>query len=76
MILAGETPDAVNIPLGRRFHPRCPLAEQAGIMERCRTKEPPLIDLGGGRSSACWLAESRKPLPAVESRAGATAVQS
>ena len=70
VILAGETPDAVNIPPGCRFHPRCPLAEQAGIMARCRTEEPPLLDLGGGRSSACWLAESGKPLPAVERRLG------
>ena len=46
VILAGETPDAAHIPPGCRFHPRCPLAEQAGIMERCRTEEPPLIDLG------------------------------
>jgi len=68
VILAGETPDAVNIPPGCRFHPRCPLAEQAGIMERCRTQEPPLIDLGAGRASACWLAESGKPLPAVVRR--------
>jgi oligopeptide/dipeptide ABC transporter ATP-binding protein len=73
VILAGETPDAVNIPPGCRFHPRCPLAEQAGIMARCRAEEPPLIDLGGGRSSACWLAESGKPLPAVERRVGASA---
>jgi oligopeptide/dipeptide ABC transporter ATP-binding protein len=71
VILAGETPDAVNIPPGCRFHPRCPLAEQAGIMARCRSEEPPLLDLGGGRSSACWLAESGKPLPAVERRVGA-----
>jgi oligopeptide/dipeptide ABC transporter ATP-binding protein len=70
VILAGETPDAINIPSGCRFHPRCPLAEQAGILERCRTAEPPLIDLGGGRSSSCWLAESGRPLPAIERRVG------
>ncbi|HYN48740.1 MAG TPA: ABC transporter ATP-binding protein [Candidatus Nanopelagicales bacterium] len=70
VILAGETPNAASIPTGCRFHPRCPMAEQAGIMERCRTQEPPLIDLGGGRASACWLAESGKPLPAVERRVG------
>jgi oligopeptide/dipeptide ABC transporter ATP-binding protein len=73
VILAGETPDAAYIPSGCRFHPRCPLAEQAGIMERCRTQEPPLFDLGGGRASACWLAESGKPLPAVERRLPAVA---
>ena len=66
LILAGETPDAVQIPSGCRFHPRCPLAGPAGILERCRTEEPPLIDLGHGRQSACWLAESGKPLPAIE----------
>jgi len=71
VILAGETPDAAHIPTGCRFHPRCPLAEQAGILERCRTEEPPLIELGGGRASACWLAESGKPLPAVERRVSA-----
>jgi oligopeptide/dipeptide ABC transporter ATP-binding protein len=65
VILAGETPDAAHIPSGCRFHPRCPLAEQAGILERCKAEEPPLIQLGPGRSSACWLAESGKPLPAV-----------
>jgi peptide/nickel transport system ATP-binding protein len=65
-ILTGETPNAVNIPSGCRFHPRCPLAEQAGIMERCRREEPPLIDLGDGRASACWLAESGKPRPEIE----------
>jgi len=70
VILAGETPDAAHVPTGCRFHPRCPLAEQAGIMARCRAEEPPLIALGGGRASACWLAESGKPLPAVERRVG------
>jgi peptide/nickel transport system ATP-binding protein len=68
VILAGETPDAAHVPPGCRFHPRCPLAEQAGILERCRTQEPPLIELGDGRASACWLAESGKPLPPVERR--------
>jgi oligopeptide/dipeptide ABC transporter ATP-binding protein len=73
VILAGETPDAAHVPTGCRFHPRCPLAEQAGILERCRTEEPPLIDLGDGRASACWLAESGRPLPAVERRMRAPA---
>ena len=51
-ILKGETPDAVRIPTGCRFHPRCPLA-----FDRCTVEEPPLIDVGGGQSAACWLAE-------------------
>ncbi|HET7168627.1 MAG TPA: ABC transporter ATP-binding protein [Candidatus Limnocylindrales bacterium] len=51
-ILQGETPDAVRIPTGCRFHPRCPLA-----FDRCSVEEPPLFDVGGGQSAACWLAE-------------------
>ncbi len=58
-ILAGETPDAAHIPPGCRFHPRCPL-----VFDRCRREEPPLFDLGGGQSSACWLVEDGGPLPA------------
>jgi peptide/nickel transport system ATP-binding protein len=73
VILAGETPDAAHVPGGCRFHPRCPLAEQAGILERCRREEPALIELGDGRASACWLAESGRPLPAVVRREEAAA---
>ncbi len=51
-ILKGETPDAAHIPTGCRFHPRCPKA-----FDRCLVEEPPLIDVGGGQSAACWLAE-------------------
>ena len=51
-ILEGETPDAAHVPTGCRFHPRCPVA-----FDRCRVEEPPLFDLGGGQSAACWLAE-------------------
>ncbi len=51
-ILKGETPDAAHIPTGCRFHPRCPVA-----FDRCRVEEPPLFELGGGQSAACWLVE-------------------
>ncbi len=51
-ILKGETPDAVQIPTGCRFHPRCPAA-----FARCQVEEPPLFDVGGGQAAACWLAE-------------------
>jgi oligopeptide/dipeptide ABC transporter ATP-binding protein len=50
-ILVGETPDAAAIPSGCRFRTRCPLA-----FEKC-VEEPPLIDVGDGHASACWLAE-------------------
>jgi oligopeptide/dipeptide ABC transporter ATP-binding protein len=65
-ILKGETPDAVRIPSGCRFHPRCPKA-----FDRCRTESPPLFDLGDGHGSACWLAEpgvadTGRALPVVD----------
>jgi peptide/nickel transport system ATP-binding protein len=36
-ILSGETPDAVRIPSGCRFHPRCPIA-----IDVCTTEDPSL----------------------------------
>ncbi len=65
-ILAGETPSAAAIPTGCRFHPRCPWAARAGILERCRTAEPPLFDMGDGHVAACWLAEGGRPLPVLD----------
>ena len=62
-ILVGETPDAAHIPPGCRFHPRCPMA-----FDRCKVEEPPLFDVGGGQSAACWLAKDGQ-LPVVEAMA-------
>jgi peptide/nickel transport system ATP-binding protein len=59
-ILAGETPDAAHVPPGCRFHPRCPL-----VFDRCRVEEPPLFDVGGGQSAACWLVEGGRSLPVL-----------
>jgi len=67
-ILVGETPDAVNIPAGCRFHPRCPLA-----FDRCKVEEPPLFDVGGGQSAACWLAEGGRELPVMPAAGAASA---
>ena len=49
IILPGEVPSPINPPSGCRFHPRCPASEG----EICRTKEPPLIDVGDGHYIAC-----------------------
>ena len=49
-IVKGEVPSALKPPPGCRFHPRCPKA-----MDKCKTAEPVLTDLGGGRSVACHL---------------------
>ncbi len=61
-ILSGETPDAAHVPPGCRFHPRCPLAGPAGILDRCRIDEPPLFAQGDDHVAACWLVESGRPL--------------
>jgi oligopeptide transport system ATP-binding protein len=54
-ILRGEPPDAVRIPPGCRFHPRCPLA-----IDACRVQDPPLerpaAATGNGHVAACILA--------------------
>jgi oligopeptide/dipeptide ABC transporter ATP-binding protein len=52
-ILQGETPDAVFIPTGCRFHPRCPIAE-----ERCSVEDPALArpaSADEGHQAACLL---------------------
>ena len=50
IMVQGEVPSALNPPSGCRFHTRCPMA-----MDRCKTADPPLTDLGQGRSVACHL---------------------
>jgi peptide/nickel transport system ATP-binding protein len=57
-ILQGETPDPKRIPIGCRFHPRCPLvadgdAERAGILDRCKGEDPALHDVGPAQVAAC-----------------------
>ncbi len=53
-IMEGQPPDLLAPPTGCRFHPRCPYA-----MDICREKEPPLVELEGGRKVACWLYEEQ-----------------
>ncbi len=50
VILQGETPNAVQIPLGCRFHPRCPVA-----VEACRTLDPELSPFTRDHQVACLL---------------------
>jgi oligopeptide/dipeptide ABC transporter ATP-binding protein len=54
-ILSGETPDAVRIPSGCRFHPRCPVA-----IDECARVDPALERPRNARTAdhraACILA--------------------
>ncbi len=49
--VAGEPPNAVDLPNGCRFHPRCPQAQAV-----CREAEPSLAAAEPGRSVACYFA--------------------
>ena len=49
-IIKGEVPSALRPPSGCRFHPRCPKA-----LEKCKSVDPALTDLGSGRAVACHL---------------------
>jgi peptide/nickel transport system ATP-binding protein len=50
-VISGRPPDLVNPPVGCRFAPRCPYAQ-----ERCREEEPPLIPTveDPRHTYACW----------------------
>jgi len=59
-LLQGEPPDPTRIPFGCRFHPRCPAladgtAAAAGIADRCRTDDIPVIPAVGEHMAACRL---------------------
>jgi oligopeptide/dipeptide ABC transporter ATP-binding protein len=45
-----KQPSPLHPPQGCRFHPRCPVA-----VERCRSEEPPLAEIGQGHFAACHL---------------------
>ena len=55
-VIKGEIPSPVNPPSGCRFHTRCPRY----IGDICRTKEPELVDVGGGHIVACHLHSESK----------------
>ncbi len=48
--IKGEIPSAANIPPGCRFHPRC-----LSMMDVCKSKEPPLVEVEPGHYVNCWL---------------------
>ncbi|MFE6889742.1 oligopeptide/dipeptide ABC transporter ATP-binding protein [Streptomyces sp. NPDC057694] len=62
VVLKGEAPDPSRIPGGCRFHARCQIlaggeAERAGVAEKCRTEDLPVLSGGGASQVAChWAA--------------------
>src|SRR6058998_2624009 len=59
IILKGDVPSPINPPKGCRFHTRCPYA-----FDRCRTEEPPLMEVMPRHFAACHLREPQPPGPA------------
>ena len=53
--IPGQPPDLGGGFVGCPFAPRCAL-----VMERCKTDDPPVFHLAGGRTSNCWLCEAKK----------------
>jgi len=51
VILAGETPNPIDLPPGCRFHPRCPVAS-----DECSQTEPQLRNVAGDHQVACLFA--------------------
>jgi peptide/nickel transport system ATP-binding protein len=49
--IEGIVPNPMSMPTGCRFNPRCPFAVQ-----KCRTEEPPLMEVRPGHLAACWRA--------------------
>jgi oligopeptide/dipeptide ABC transporter ATP-binding protein len=56
--IEGAVPNPLVLPSGCRFHPRCPFA-----IDRCRTDDPPLVEVVPGQFAACWRAPLAEPLP-------------
>jgi len=50
-LLEGDLPDAVELPAGCRFHPRCPDC----VRGLCDVREPALREVEPGRFAACHL---------------------
>jgi len=56
VVIKGEIPSPTNPPSGCRFHTRCP----SYIGDICKTKEPPLVDVGNGHYVACHLISEKE----------------
>jgi oligopeptide transport system ATP-binding protein len=50
-VIPGRPPRPGEITVGCPFHPRCD-----AVLDICRTTEPPLVELPGGRTSRCHVA--------------------
>ncbi|WP_166351668.1 ABC transporter ATP-binding protein [Phytoactinopolyspora limicola] len=66
IVLAGEPPDATQVPRGCRFHPRCHVlaggsAAEAGVADQCRTEDLPALITSDQRQAACHYVAAHIP---------------
>ncbi|MFD9629546.1 oligopeptide/dipeptide ABC transporter ATP-binding protein [Streptomyces violascens] len=66
VVLTGEPPDPSRIPSGCRFHARCQVlasgeADRAGVADRCRTEDLPVLPGGTAARVACHWAAAVRP---------------
>jgi peptide/nickel transport system ATP-binding protein/oligopeptide transport system ATP-binding protein len=47
--IKGQPPNMYQPPTSCPFAPRCPY-----VYDKCRAENPPLMQIGGGRKTACW----------------------
>jgi oligopeptide/dipeptide ABC transporter ATP-binding protein len=52
-VIPGEVPDPRHLPTGCAFRPRC---ERGKDDPKCRTEDPPLVELAYQQRCACWKA--------------------
>ena len=52
-VIPGQVPDMSRLPEGCAFFQRCPFGKSM-----CQESQPPLIDMGPNRQSACFMAEN------------------
>jgi peptide/nickel transport system ATP-binding protein len=56
--IEGAPPDALALPPGCRFAPRCPFK-----IARCESEHPPLAEVAPGRLARCWVTQAGAVLP-------------
>ena len=52
--IPGTVPDAVHLPSGCAFHPRCPFAE-----DLCQQEEPAMVEAGPDHTTRCHIVSGR-----------------
>ncbi|MNL42022.1 Oligopeptide transport ATP-binding protein OppD [compost metagenome] len=57
LTIPGSSSQAHDMSCGCRFHPRCALAQSAGMGGRCMATEPDLNALPEGRKARCWAVD-------------------